>query len=103
MALLRSPMYEEESEDILYLREWYSKGSFEGMNIIENEIHKKVVSEIHSHFELLDKTRKLENGRDLFPFLFRSKKYNISTFVPKNVSLCEVFMNMIHIHEDNIM
>ncbi|KMJ44113.1 hypothetical protein AB204_16120 [Xenorhabdus khoisanae] len=106
MALVTSSMYEDGEKDILYLRELYygdDENPYQGNNFIKSEIHKKVVSEIYNYFESLDKTRKLENGRDLFPFLFRSPKYDISAIVPKNVSLCEVFMNMSHLQNEKIM
>ncbi|PHM22839.1 hypothetical protein [Xenorhabdus ehlersii] len=106
MALVTSSMYEDGEEDILYLRELYYgdyENPFQGNNFIKSEIHKKVVSEIYNYFETLDKTRKLENGRDLFPFLFSSPKYDINTIVPKNVSLCEVFMSMSHLQDEKIM
>ncbi|CAM3649628.1 hypothetical protein XNC1_3567 [Xenorhabdus nematophila ATCC 19061] len=106
MALIRSPMDEDEEENILYLRKLYYghyESPYQRDDLVKSEIHKTVVSEIYNYFESLDKTRKLENGRDLFPFLFSPKKYDISAIVPKNVSLCEVFMNMSHIQDEKLM
>ncbi|WP_231365661.1 hypothetical protein [Xenorhabdus nematophila] len=106
MASVTSSMYEDGEDDILYLRELYygdDENPFQRNNFIKREIHKKVVSEIYNYFESLDKTRKLENGRDLFPFLFSSQKYDISAIVPKNVSLCEVFISMSHLQDEKIM
>ncbi|PHM22193.1 hypothetical protein [Xenorhabdus ehlersii] len=106
MALIRSPTNKDEEDDIRYLRELYC-GSYESPyqrdDLVKSEIHKKVVSEIYRYFDSLDKTRKLENGRDLFSFLFSSKKYDISIIVPKNVSLCDVFMNMSYLQDEKIM
>ncbi|MEX0445626.1 hypothetical protein, partial [Xenorhabdus sp. SGI246] len=65
MALVTSSMYDEGEEDILDLRKRYYESDedpFRVNNFIKSEIHKKVVSEIYNYFELLDKTRKLENG-----------------------------------------
>jgi hypothetical protein len=106
LALVTSSMYDGDDEGILYLRKLYSRSDeilYKINNFIKNEIHKKVVSEIYNYFESLDKTRKFENGRDLFPFIFSAKKYGISAIVPKNVSLCEVFMSMSHLQDEKIM
>ncbi|XRZ02849.1 hypothetical protein ACP179_16890 [Xenorhabdus stockiae] len=106
MALIRSPGNEDEEEDILSLRKLYyghDENSYQRDALINSEIHKKIVSEIHRYFDSLDNTRKLENGRDLFSFLFSSKKYDISIIVPKNVSLCDVFMNMSYLQDEKIM
>ncbi|CDH00433.1 hypothetical protein [Xenorhabdus bovienii] len=105
MTLIRSPMDKDE-EDILYLRKLYyghDESPYQRDDLVKSEINKKVVSEIHRYFDSLDKTRKLENGRDLFSFLFSSKKYDISIIVPKNVSLCDVFMSMSHLQDEKIM
>ncbi|PHM37740.1 transposase [Xenorhabdus mauleonii] len=106
MPLVTASVYEDGEENILYLRNLYygdAKSPYWREDLVKREIHKTVVTEIHKKFELLDKTRKLENGRDLYSFLFRSQKYNVSAFVPKNVSLCDVFMSMSHLHDEKIM
>ncbi|MBD2782769.1 hypothetical protein [Xenorhabdus szentirmaii] len=103
MALLRSTREKDDKEFILHLRERYYQDPNQLTLVIHSEIHKTVVSEIYHYFDSFDKARKLENSRDLFPFLFTSQKYNLSAFVPKNVSLCDVFMSMSHLHDEKIM